>query len=382
MKRAAGALVLSVVLVFASIIQSTAEILPSFYLQPATWHATDIIAVDEGEVIDGRMTVTEVFCGSLKTGDLLLAPALKKFAEETWRTEGQSLYNTNEKWAKDDKKKTVMSCRKVLLFLKRLSEEDKPNGKQEANQVTVEGHPDVVWVPANFFGPETSAAWIEGGKVYSFVQWRNPGPSLLSDIGCDEKATLTIIRKLCAARDELGQIESLDDKVAACERAFVYVESEFTQVADRAFDVIGRCGRPAVNPLRRILEDPQKAKFHVQAVCALGLIDGKEVEDQLLLDFQAEIKHWQEFGPKLKVGWWNGTGLDWKKVDEYRREYCKTLEYVYVFQKRALKGAREPLDRFRRLWRSLPQLEDSNGLDQMSKACDAAIMAIKKAEEK
>lgn len=382
MKRAAGTLVLSTVLVFASNTQSTAELLPSFYLQSATWYATDIIAVDEGEVIDGRMTVTEVFCGSLKTGDLLLAPALKKFAEETWRTEGQSLYNTNEKWAKDDKKKTVMSCRKVLLFLKRLSVEDKPKGKQEVNHVTVEGHPGVVWVPSNFSGLETSAAWIESGKVYSFAQWQNPGPSLLSDLGRDENATLETIRKLCAAREDLGRIDSLDDKVVGCERAFVHVESEFTQVSDRAFEVLGRCGRPAVNPLRRILEDPQKAKFHVRAVGALGLIDGKEVEDQLLLDFQEEIKRWEEFGPKLKVGWWNGTGLDWKRVDEYRREYCKTLEYVYVFQKRALKGAREPLDRFRRLWRSLPQLEDSSGLDQMSKACDAAIVVIEKAQEK
>lgn len=382
MKRAAGTLVLSMVLVFASITQSTAELLPSFYLQSATWYATDIIAVDEGEVIDGRMTVTEVFCGSLKTGDILLAPEFKKFSEVTWRTEGQSLYKMEGSGVKADKERAVMSCRKVLLFLKRLSVEDKPKGEQEVNHVTIESHPGVVWVPSNFSGLETSAAWIESGKVYSFAQWQNPGPSLLSDLGRDEKATLETIRKLCAAREDLGRIDSLDDKVVACERAFVYVESEFTQVSDRAFEVLGRCGRPAVNPLRRILEDPQKAKFHVRAVRALGLIDGKEVEDQLLLDFQVEIKRWEELAPKLRKGWWNGTGLDWKNVEEHRRAYGKTLEYVYVFQRRAMKGASGPLDRFRRFWRSLPQLEDSSGLDQMSMACDAAIMVIEKAEEK
>ena len=58
----------------------------AFNLERQAWHATDILIVNEGEAIDGKVTVEEVLHGSKAVGDKLDFPDLVKLADPKERT--------------------------------------------------------------------------------------------------------------------------------------------------------------------------------------------------------------------------------------------------------------------------------------------------------
>ena len=97
-----------------------AEILPSFSLDYASWQATEIAIVDEGDIIDGRLTVVESLQGNLKKGEVIVAPKLKKFIDESWRTTGRSLFQGIAKswnWNNPKAKLIVMTGQRMIVFL-------------------------------------------------------------------------------------------------------------------------------------------------------------------------------------------------------------------------------------------------------------------------
>lgn len=76
--------------------------------------------------------------------------------------------------------------------------------------------------------------------------------------------------------------------------------------------------------------------------------------------------------PHLRVGWWND--LDDADANQVRRDhYGKALAAIRGLKAIDGKGSQATIRPFRDFWRSLPQLEDSSGLDQMSRTCDALL---------
>jgi hypothetical protein len=76
----------------------------------------------------------------------------------------------------------------------------------------------------------------------------------------------------------------------------------------------------------------------------------------------------------LKEGWWN----DMRNTNtEYlRSRYGKLLFALVTLQEQKYAGCRTVVTQFRDFWRSLPQLEDRSGLNQMSQQCDQILKAL------
>lgn len=364
---------------FIFVNSANAEILPSFYLDGATWKATDIAIVDEGKTIDGRLMVIESLQGSLKKGEVIVAPKLKKFHDKSWRTTGRSLYRGIVKFRYNQKiKPAIMTGQRMLIFLQYPSKNTTPHTLKHSDHITVEGRAGQLWIPAIWSGTEASTVWLEKGKAYSFVQNMNPGPSVLIKLRLDEKEMLVRIRKFVAAQDDLKRIDKMKNKSLAAKQASAYIDSKFIYLRQDALTALGHCGQAALPILLQILTDPQKADIHNKAVGAIALIKGSNIDKKLTELFEQDVALWQKLGPKLKRGWWSGNGLNPQKVRQYRNLYSRTLAYVYALKKRHVTQARKPLDRFHSFWRSLPQLDDPSGLNQMSQECGLALKVIDK----
>ena len=353
---------------------------PTFFLDWASWKATDIAIVDDGKTIDGRLTVIESLQGSLKMGDVIVAPKLKKFHDKSWRTTGRSLrrgivklrYNQNTK-------PETMTGRRMLVFLQYPTKSTTPRILKYSDRITVEGRTGQFWIPASCGSTEASTVWLEKGKAYSFCQIKNPGPSVLIKLRLDEKEMLARIRKFVAGQDDLKRIDKMKNKSVAAKQAAAYINSKFIYLRQDALKVLGNCGQAALPILLQILADPQKSDIHSKVVGAMALIKGSNVDNKLTELFEQDVALWQKTGPKLKRGWWNGTGLSPKmNRRQLRNLYSRTLAYVYALKKRHVTQARKPLDRFHSFWRSLPQLDDPSGLNQMSQECALALKAIDK----
>lgn len=356
-----------------------AEILPSFRLDMATWNATDIAIVTEGAIIDGRVTVVQPLKGDIRTGEVILISEMGKFADTSWRRLGSTLYDPTR--PNLDLNQPVISAERMIVFLKICAAKGKtaPNHRSEVGNIRIEGRPNQRWAPSGFGREiETSTVWLNGGNTYSFVQQDNPGPTTLINLARTEDALLARLREIVAAQADLNRIETMTDKAVGAKQAVKYIDDQCRDVRKYAFTVLGRCGHSSISLLQEILQDPKRSGLHEEAVRAIALVDGRDVDDILVQGFKQEILLWEKLGPSLQCGWWNGTGLDWNDVLRHRDNYGRTLAYITAFQSRPLESAREALDQFRRFWRSLPQLEDPSGLTHMSEACDAAIRRIEK----
>jgi len=116
--------------------------------------------------------------------------------------------------------------------------------------------------------------------------------------------------------------------------------------------------------------------LHDEAIKTLGVAGGEAIVPELTAIVAKELSFWKKTAPELKVGWWNGKGLEWKLVGPLRDRYSVVLEVFYTMRKLKSPACRAAVREFRDYWRSLPQLEDKSGLDQMSQACDAVLKEL------
>ena len=127
-----------------------------------------------------------------------------------------------------------------------------------------------------------------------------------------------------------------------------------------------------------MLQDETLVNRYGEVVEAFAKAGGRSVGPELTELIKQELVFWKKTAPNLKVGWWNGAGLDWSEVEPLRNRYGKILEAFYALRKIHFVGCKTAVTEFRDFWRSLPQLEDKRGLDSMSEACDAVLKELAK----
>src|SRR5262249_22691015 len=103
---------------------------------------------------------------------------------------------------------------------------------------------------------------------------------------------------------------------------------------------------------------------------AVGVKVGPELTG--LLD--QELKFWQKTGPKLKKGWWNGSGLPWEEVGPLRERYSKALAVIEGLDTIRFAGCEKSAKAFDGYGRSLPQLSE---IAQMGVACDRLLAKLR-----
>ncbi|HDZ39334.1 MAG TPA: hypothetical protein ENH62_13830 [Marinobacter sp.] len=356
------------VVLFAATGHSRAGIRPSFSLNHSTWHATDIVVASEGDTVDGTVSVLEVWKGRLAPGKVLSIPALARFAKKETRT-------VKPGWIpvpRDDKATpVVLSGRRMVLFLKR------------ATPVAAKGkQPEPVrWAPTSLFGGmHVSVVWIERGKTYSFVQIMNPGPSMLTGGRRSEKEMKKSVSLIMQTQQALASIAAVADPRKRARDATKYVRSDDYRARQAAFGILAGCKTAAVPILRSLLADESNADRYGGIVDALAVAGGSALGQDFTDRVEKELTFWKARAPSLKVGWWNGTGLEWKDAVALRNRYSKILHVLYALRKMRHEGARKPVRAFRDYWRSLPQLEGKSGLSQMSETCDAVLKSLDEAK--
>ena len=125
-----------------------------------------------------------------------------------------------------------------------------------------------------------------------------------------------------------------------------------------------------------MLRDEARSAQHADVVRALAWAGGPAVGHELVALLREDLAFWKATAPQLRPGWWNGTGLGGPDVEQLRNRYGRTLQILYALRELRVAAGRDAVTELRDYWRSLPQLEDQSGLNQMSQECDNVLRAL------
>lgn len=333
---------------------------PSFYLEAATWRATDIVIADEGEKIDGEFKVTEVLKGKCKIGESINIPALSVFASKNERRVIFDLRPKERKYVS-----YTHPGKKALLFLKR-SEIIKDNQKTTH------------WLPAGkakrYGGFQTSIAWIDNQKIIAFTQCVNPGGSLPTIQESNVKQVKKHILDSRLLQLKLIKISILKDKNKKAKKVLSLVPHTNIFVQNRAFDILIECKAAALPGLRSLLSKDNLSSLHSDIIEAMSLAGGKSVSAEFTELLKEEIQFWNRSGPKLKPGWWNGENNDlkWEEVEILRDRYVKLAEILRALKRHPTKECIKDIRGFKNFWISNAALNDG-GLKDIIDLCSELL---------
>jgi hypothetical protein len=343
-----GSLILFVFLLCVSNV--LAGIRPSFSLDACSWNATHIVIASEGEEIDGNLTVLESLKGDLGYGEIISIPAFAAFKED-------SLRQVKEWGSGTPLPSKYVSGARMILFLKK-----NPAAK-------------AIWEAGDPFKDfNVSVVWVEGMDTFAFIQTVNPGSSILVDYGQTEAKIKTRVSELTELKKALDDVLSIEDTAERAAQLKKFASNDFYPAREKAFEEFEKCGENALPVLREMLDDKSLLKLHSEVIKSLAATGGKKVGSELTEIVGQELKFWRETAPKLKIGWWNK--MDDPQVDALRNRYSKVLEAIRQLGSLKFGGSRKVVTQFRDYWRSLPQLEDQSGLDQMSEECDDLLRQL------
>lgn len=333
------------VLVFAA--AARGEIRPSFYLEGCSWFATHVVVVTEGEEMDGNVTVLESWKGDLTPGGTLSVPGLAAFREEASRAIRKSFFDPF------GRPPSHVTGTRMILFLTTSSTRS--------------------WEGANDGNLQTSVLWIEGGEAFGFFQEVNPGDTLLVDAFRTEAEVRARFAQVDETHRSLDRAMAIEEPAARAKALAPFTTAELYYAGKAAFDGMRSCGPAAVPALRELLHDETKLRVHADAIDALAAIGGEAVDDDLVEVVRDGLAYWKATAPRLQEEWWNA--IEDPALNERRDQYGRLYHAVLALQKRKGDKGRAVVAALRDFWRSVPQLEDRRGLDQMSRACDVLLKA-------
>ena len=341
-------LILFTFLLFVSNI--SAGIRPSFTLDTCSWNATHIVIATEGEEIDGKFTILESLKGDLNYGETVYIPEFASFKEE-------SLRQVKEWNSENPLSSKYVSGARMILFLKK-----NPNSKQ-------------LWESADPFKEfKVSVVWIEGADTFAFIQTMNPGSSILVEYGKAETEIKDQISEIAELENSLDGVLKIEDKTQRARQLEKFAISDFYLAREKAFDEFKNCGENALPVLRKMLADESLLKIHGEVIESLTVVGGGEVGNDLTEIVKQEMKFWKETAPSLKIDWWNE--INKPETEILRNRYAKVLEAIRQLTELKFVKSKKAVTQFRNFWRSLPQLQDNRGLDQMSAECDDLLREL------
>lgn len=338
---------LAPIVVLLAVSPALAGIRPSFDEESCAKNATEIVVATEGNKVDGELEVLETWKGSLAKGTKIVVPDLASFEEAGTRAIWRG-------WREDKDQPTKhVTGQRMVLFLK--------------------GAPGA-WRSANSWGREmkVSVVWVETDAVYGFVQVMNPGDSVLVPVAKTEKELHDQVDKVIGAWADIAKARALADPGARARALAPLTRAESWDQSAAAFEGLAGCGKDAVPHLREILADASVSGRHSAAIQAFARAAGDDAGPELTRMVETELAFWKETGPKLAKGWWTNS----KEIMPTENRYGMILEVFRSLRTLRPAACRPVVTEFRDFWRSLPQLEDSSGLNQMSSACDDVLRAL------
>jgi hypothetical protein len=226
--------------------------------------------------------VLESWKGDLKVGERIVIPQLRPAPKAI----PISLYPKS--WAEaiaGGVNETIPSetvGSRLILLLRSAGGMAPKNGANKAGRNS--------WEPASLFDEmKTSVLWVDGGRVYSFVQLLNPGPSVLFDLEVSEQKVRDRVAEIDNAQRELTASVAESDGALRAERLKPYVQSDIYAARMFALDELGKAGPAAVPALREMLEDPAFREEATGLIKALAAAGGHTVGEELNSRLQREL---------------------------------------------------------------------------------------------
>src|SRR5688572_18966665 len=99
-----------------------------------------------------------------------------------------------------------------------------------------------------------------------------------------------------------------------------------------------------------MLEDPKRLKDHPAAMRAMARAGGVKAGPDLTAALEAELAFWMKTAPKLKRGWWNGTGLKEGEGELLRDHYDRTSAALWGLGDVRFAGSRKVVTALRDFW--------------------------------
>ena len=213
-------------------------------------------------------------------------------------------------------------------------------------------------------------------KPQQTVLPQNPGPALLMPLTRSAKEFRTFVEQVISRQREIGEIANEDDRGLRAAGYRRHVEAKSFFVRTEAFQGISQCGDAAIPVLRDILKDEALIRVHGEAVKSLAQTKGIDAVPILVELIDGELTFWKETAPGLPVGWWNGTGGNAIRQEYLRSRYGRVVQAVFALDRNPDPRAAEVVTNLRDFWRSLPQLDDRSGLNQISESCTSLLKKL------
>lgn len=336
---------------------SLAAIRASFSLDYSSWHATNIVLV-EVTPRPGIFRAMESWKGDLEAGSSVAVPELQPVAGAVeiaaYRKEFVEMLNGG----RNEQIPAQPVGSRMVLFLKKAKEATSDQ-----------------WKPADIFGEmKASVVWIDGGKLYRFGQEINPGPSILMfwDMGLGKmRDRVEEIRRI---QLELAKVIAIPDATARSEALKVYVRSDALEAQRPALSELQKCGPQALTAIREMLSDPSFANERAELVKTFVGAGGESVGEELNGLLQEQLRFWQATAPTLPVDWWNQDATPHAPL---RERYSQTWELVLALERAHYRPAAITAEQLGSFWRSIPQLNDASGLNEMVTECDKLVAELR-----
>lgn len=342
-----------------------AGIRPSFALDYCAWHATDVVLV-EVTPKDGVFLVVESWTGELQPGERIIVPELKPVPGAvpiSLYPRRADFFAPDEGGISEQIPREPLGSR-MVLFLK--GEKDSEASHSPGNIESGEK-----WGPADFSNEmKTSVVWIDGEYLYGFQQVMNPGPSVLTRLNTSLQKMKDRVTEIDRIHQELVEVVSIGNCSARAQGLRSYVRSEVYEAQRLALSELGKCGPAAVETIRGMLNDSAFGDEAAELVKALVEAGGEAVGGELTSRLQQELAFWQATGPSLSQGWWN---QDPAPHAPLRERYSQTFQLILGLERTHYAPALITAKNLGNFWRSLPQLNDPSGLNQVAEECDKLV---------
>lgn len=327
---------------------------PSFMLDYSSWHSTDIALV-AATAADGNFEVIEAWKGNLRSGDRITVPDLipATNAVPIGLYPDESLSRENRVRTQVPKQFVGM---RLVLFLKRSSS---PHGSQPQ------------WQASNLVSDmKASVVWLDGSRLFRFTQTTSPGPSSLEPWEMGFAKLRERVSEVLQVQREFRDVVGTEDGAQRASALKPYLLSDILPARMFAEEELGKCGPTAVRMIDTMLDDEAFAMESGALVRALVRAGAASVGSDLTTRLRHDLDFWQGVGPRLRQDWWNN---DPTPKSPLRNRYSQTLELIRGLDAIRFVGAMSTVTAMRDYWRSMPQLDDPSGLNQLSEACDEFV---------
>jgi hypothetical protein len=336
---------------------------PSFRLDHSSWHATHIVlAITTPQ--DGTFKVVESWKGDLRVGDRIVIPELRlepsavpisRYPKEWTEAVGGGI---SEQIPREP------AGSSVFLFLKSSADGQVPTIKTDERRR---------WWPSDIMGTmKASVVWADGDQLYCFTQLTNPGPSVLSALPYSEEKLRNRVAEIVGVQRDLTAAFPKDGEERP-ELFKPYVRSDVFPAQQFALEALGKSGPSAVPTILGMLDDPAFANEASELVGALVKAGGAAVGKELNSRLQRNLEFWKSTGPTLSPGWWNA---DTRVHPPLRERYTQTYQLIVGLEQTRYVAGLNTATQLQDVWRSLPQLNDPGGLDQIVEECDKLIREL------